>query len=635
MDVASLGSWSLWGGVVACSLSLGAGANKPSLARTALRAAAFMSLAATLLLAFALLTGDFSLDYVVRTTSLATPWPYRLAALWGAMEGSLLFYSTLTIGYGVFALGRIPGNVTGRAYPIVAVVGGGLLLLTGLMADPFVTLPIPAVDGEGLVAILQHPAMVYHPPILYVGLTSLVVPFAITVSALLRRTTDRSWVVLTRRWLLVSWTFLTFGMVAGANWAYVELGWGGFWAWDPVENTSLMPWLAATTFLHTSRIQLRNGRLARWNAAFAILPFLLTVLGVYLTRSGVTGSVHAFAESDEIGRVLLTLFLVLVLASALALLRVPRGPQWSLISLRGRDTWLAGNGGLLGLALVFVFIGSAYPAYLSVFGDSRSSIDPGFFVTLILPIAFVLLIGLAIGLETGWDGGSSLSTATGAFAGLSVAGLALAGLSFGWSLDWGLLLLAMALGAASVLLLALIRNRPRGRMLVAHVAHLGMAVVLIGAGGSSLGDEFRGGMAPGDVISVGGYEVRLDSIGTGDGSRFIFVTAELSLMKGGEIIATVFPQIRAYEAQDLPIPEPVLRSTPREDIVFAISRVAQDASGVEVNVFVRPLVFWVWAGGLLIGLSGLLALSSTIGAGAGRRQSATTAPPMPEATSAS
>ncbi len=634
MDAASLGTWSLWGAVLACTASLGVGWARPRLARSALKLGAVLAALATALLAFALLAGDFSLDYVVRTTSLATPWPYRLSALWGAMEGSLLFYATLTIGYGVFALGRVSDEVSGRANPVVAAVGGGLLSLTALMADPFVTLSIPAVDGDGLVAILQHPAMVYHPPILYFGLTSLVVPFAITVSAIWRRTIDRSWVVLTRRWLLVSWTFLTLGMVAGANWAYVELGWGGFWAWDPVENTSLMPWLAATAFLHTSRVQLRDGRMARWNTSLAILPFLLTVLGIYLTRSGVTGSVHAFAESDEIGRVLLTLFLVLVVAGAVAVFRVQRGPQWSVITFTGRDSWLAANGGLLALALTFVFVGSAYPAYLAVFGDSRSSIDPGFFVTLILPIAFLLLFGLAIGLETSWGGGSSISTPSRSLALLWGGVVVLSGLSYGWSVDWGLLLLAMAVGTAAWLVVALVRTRPRGRILVAHLAHVGMAIVLVGAGGSSLGDEFRGGMAPGDMVTVGGYDVRLDSIGTGDESRFIFVTAELSLIKGGEVIEVVSPQIRAYESQDLPIPEPVLRSTPGEDIVFAISRVTQDGTGVEVSVFVRPLVFWVWVGGLLIGLSGLLALFSTTGGAAERRRLATTAPPIPGATTA-
>lgn len=630
-----MGTWLLWGGVLACSNSLAATAmSRARLAKASLQAGALLALVGTLLLTFLLLTGDFSVDYVVRTTSLATPWPYRLAALWGAMEGSLLFYATVTVGFGVLALGRISEDSAAMARPVVALVGGGLLALTGLMADPFLTLPIPAVDGEGLVAILQHPAMVYHPPILYFGLTSLLVPFAITASALWRRAIDRSWIVLTRRWLLVSWTFLTIGMVAGANWAYVELGWGGFWAWDPVENTSLMPWLAATAFLHTSRIQLRDGRLARWNVAFAMLPFLLTVLGIYLTRSGVTGSVHAFAESQEIGRILLSLFIVFVVISASALTRVDKGPQWKLVSPLSRDTWLAGNGGLLGMALTFVFIGSAYPAYLAVFGDARSSIDPGFFVTLVLPISFLLLIGLALGLETRWDAGHDMSTHTGTFAGLSALGLILGGTSFGWSWDWGLLLLAIALGTVARLVLAMIRNRPSGRMLVGHLAHLGMAVVLIGAGGSSLGDEFRGGMAPGDIVSVGGYEVRLDSIETGDESRFVFVDAELSLIKGGVVVETVNPQIRAYEEQDLPVPEPVLRSTPREDIVFAISRVTQDASGVEVNVFVRPLVFWVWVGGLLIGLSGLLALFSRVAGDEERRRLATTAPPAPEATTA-
>ncbi len=634
MSLALLGSVALWGSIAACGISLVGALTDGALPRRAAVVGVWLAGFSCLILVVALLSGDFSIDYVVRTTSISTPWPYRLAALWGAMEGSLIFYATLSLAIGVGAVARIDEKLQLRSRSVVVVVGGGLLLLTALMANPFVTLDIPAVDGEGLVAILQHPAMVYHPPILYFGLTSLLVPFAITVAALGAKNLDRIWVQSARRWILLSWTVLTLGIVAGANWAYVELGWGGFWAWDPVENTSLMPWLVATMFLHTSRIQQRDGRLARWNASSAMLPFALTVLGLYLTRSGVTGSVHAFAESDEIGRVLLTLFVVVVAFVAWLGIKAPGGPDWDPIRPWGRDTWLAVQGGVLGAGLTFVLIGSAYPAYISVFTGSTTSVDPTFFVTLLLPLAFVVLLGAALAMRTTWLGDSDdLLAGARLLALFSVMAVGLAAVTLGLTVSWGFLLLVLALATIASLILDLARRRPSGRALVGYLAHIGLAAVLIGASGSSLGDEFRGGMTPGDIVEVGGYEVRLDSLETGEEGRYIFVVAEMTLLKDGQAVDMVAPQIRAYEDQQLPVPEPVLRSTPREDIVFAISRVNQDASGVEVSVFVKPLVFWVWAGGLLIAIAGLVGLIGRGAASGGRRRGATRGLPNREATS--
>lgn len=609
--------------------------SRPRSARLFLWAGAALAIASTAVLTVALVVGDFSLDYVGRTTSLATPWPYRVAALWGAMEGSLLFYSTLSLGFGAFAVSRLGDRFRVGATPMISAVGGGLLVLTALMANPFLVLDIPSVDGEGLVAILQHPAMIYHPPILYLGLTSLLVPFAITIAAVRAHDVDATWIRITRRWILISWTLLTFGMVAGANWAYVELGWGGFWAWDPVENTSLMPWLAVTIFLHTSRIQLRDGRLARWNVLLAVLPFVLTVLGVYLTRSGVTGSVHAFAESDEIGKVLLALFAFLAVAVLWISLRAAKGEAWGDLHPGRRDSWLAAQGGLLSIVLIFVLVGSAYPAYISVFGDSRTSVDPTFFVTLILPITLVLAVGLALAMRTRWNkSGEELRNGWRSLALAAGVSTVIAWVAIGLPAKVGLLLLILAVAAVLVLGSDLVRRRPKGRILAGYMAHMGMALVLVGAGGSSLGAEFRGAMAVGDVVEVGGYQVRLDGVETGEADRFIYVEADIALLKGPSTIDVFKPQIRAYEDQPLPVPEPVLRSSPGADVVVALSRVNQDASGVEVNVFVRPLVFWVWVGGLLIALAGLIGLIGRGGDAEARHRAARAGQPDRAATSA-
>jgi cytochrome c-type biogenesis protein CcmF len=258
-------------------------------------------------------------------------------------------------------------------------------------------------------------------------------------------------------------------MVAGANWAYIELGWGGFWAWDPVENTSLMPWLAATVFLHTSRIQERDGRLRRWNAGFALLPFVLTILGVYLTRSGVTGSIHSFAEDPVIGKVLLSVAAAAGVASLVLVLRAPRGKAWEKVGL-GRDTWVASGGVLLAFALLVITVGSAYPAYANVFLGRLLTVDSRFFLSMTYPLAVLLVFGLGFALKTRWSRPGLDNPRVKLFMGVAalVALLGLAGP--GDLVPVGLL--ALAAGASVMLIRDLVKVRPRRRLIVAYLAHL-------------------------------------------------------------------------------------------------------------------------------------------------------------------
>lgn len=603
MDAAFAGSGLLW-----VSAGLAAVAVLPRFGRL-LGAAAGCAAASTLVLGFALLTNDFALSYVAETSSLQTPWPYRISALWGGMEGSMLFYAAMTTVLAWVGLRRR------RSAPVGAGVAALLLAFTGVFSSPFTRLDLPAVDGNGLLALLQHPAMIYHPPILYLGLTSLVVPFAMTVTAVARKKTGGGWLKVVRRWLLISWTLLTFGMVAGANWAYVELGWGGFWAWDPVENTALMPWLATTVFLHVSRVYERDGRLGRWTAAFGALPFALTVLGVYLTRSGSTGSIHAFAEDPIIGRILLIAAVAAVLAVGLVAFRAQKGEPWERVGL-GRDTWLAASGALVAAALVFVTIGSAYPAYVSVFLGDEVSVGSRFFVSAVYPLALVMAPLMGLAFSTKW---SRLAITRREINMMLLVFVATAGLAFAVAVRRLIPIALLALSAASLVVLigSLAVRRARRSALAGHLAHIGLAMVLIGAAGSSLGDDFEGAMRPGDQVEVAGEVVRLESISTGDEDRFIFVRAVFDV--GG---ATARPEIRAYEDQSLPVAEPALVSDPLGDVVVAISTVTSDASEVAVSVFVRPMVWWVWVGALVLALAGLIALSSTGATGAVPRRRA-------------
>lgn len=566
--------------------------------RWALIASAVFGSLATVVLGIALVAGDFSLAYVAETTSLATPWPYRLAALWGGMDGSLLFYAVMILVLAASALRRpIPLRTA-------AAVGAGLLIISVLFADPFSVLELPAVDGSGLLAILQHPAMIYHPPILYLGLTTLIVPFALTVEAAVQRGDRGVWMERVRRWSYVSWTLLTLGMAAGANWAYVELGWGGYWAWDPVENTALMPWIAVTIFLHTSRIEDATGRLRRWDVAFAMIPFALTVMGVYLTRSGATGSIHSFAEDPVVGRILLASAALVGLVALVLAIRSESGKPWADWRL-DRNVWLALNATVLTVALVFVTAGSAYPAFASVFRGESIAIDTRFFVITMLPVAVLIAMSLA----------PAIRARRGVFAVVMAMAAVGVGLVTGWRP--GVLIAAPAVASLVLLTAGLVANRVRGRLITVYLAHLGMAVLLVAVAGSSFGDEFTGSMVPGDSVTVAGHEVALRDVETGEGDRFVFVRAAFDV--DGEAMS---PEIRAYEDQELPVAEPVARVGLIDDVIVAISLLFPDGDTVEVSVFVRPLVSWVWVGAALIGLAGLLALFARGGAASAPRRPA-------------
>ena len=596
MSAGLLGPVALWAAIASAVVALVTGR------RSALVTSAISGAVATTVLAIALLAGDFSLAYVAETTSLATPWSYRVAALWGGMDGSMLFYTSMLLGVGVLAVrSRAPVRAVGA-------VGLGLLLITVSLANPFTVMDIPAVDGQGLLAILQHPAMVYHPPILYLGLTALIVPFALTGGLVTGEIDRLDWLRRSRLWLYVSWTLLTIGMAAGANWAYIELGWGGYWAWDPVENTAFMPWLAATVFLHTSRLEEWTGRLRRWNVFFAGLPFALTVLGVYLTRSGATGSIHSFAEDPVVGRVLLVSAAVVAAVVSVVALRSPVGESWGPVRL-DRNGWLAFNAALLTVTLVFVTAGSAYPAFMSVFMDTTVAVESRFFVLTVLPIAVLIAMSLYMAME-GHLVAFAVATVLAAGAGLAVAGPSV-----------GVVLLAPA--AASLLLLgvSLVKRRRTGRALVFRLAHLGMALFLVGVAGSSMGGDFNGSMRPGDQVEVAGHLVNLVAVDTGEADRYVFVRADFLLDPFGKVMLS--PEIRAYEDQSLPVAEPVVRSSLVDDVIVAISLLYPDGETVEVSVFVRPLVTWVWVGAALMALAGLVALVWRDGAVAGRRRPAT------------
>jgi cytochrome c-type biogenesis protein CcmF len=652
---ATLGRAALVGALVACVAAvwvswLGTRRRRPALVEAGtglLAGAAALAVAAMAALAWALLTGDFTLRYVALATSRSMTWPYRLGSLWGGMEGSLLLWCAFLTGGAALAgraLRRRAPDLYGGAQAVLGLVGAGALVLPLALADPFARLAVPALDGGGLTPILEHPAMLYHPPILYLGQTALAIPFALTVAALALGRLDGAWLALTRRFALVAWVALSAGLVAGAHWAYQELGWGGFWGWDPVENAGLLPWLATTAFLHAALIAEHRSRRGRevgepasaslavlapasavgaWTAALAFASFALGLLGVYLTRSGATGSVHAFAEARAVGVALLVGVGAVVAAGVGLFVRGRR--FWAQkvppvgLAASGREAALVANNALLIGCLLVVATGTLFPLVREAFGGPDSLVAPRYFTSLAAPFALAALALAGVGPLLPWSGRRPAGSRRliGVAAGGALAGVTLI---TGFGLASPITLPAGA-AAGTTIVLSLVRlfrpgarrSRARARALGAAVAHLGLAVALLGVAGSTQGTRAASSLAPGDEVTVGRYRLVHEGVTDQAGDRRRSVRVRVAVLIGDHRVATLRPGLDTFAGQDTPLPEGALRSTPREDLLLTAGVVDPGEGTALITAFIRPLVAWVWTGGLLLVAGGALALGGPTG----------------------
>ena len=632
MDVGVLGSVALWGAVVAAGATAGAGvwASRrrcvsgrvpPPLPQAVTRAApavlAALLTAAVGCLSWALATGDYRLVYVAESTNRATSWPYRLAGLWGGMEGSLLLWSwllSLAAVLGLRSLRRHRPDLVAAVAAVLAGLTGAFVAVGAALADPFATLAVPAIDGGGLAPILEHPAMLYHPPLLYAGLVILAVPFALAVVGSVRRSCDSAWLAVVRRFTGVAWVTLTLGMVAGAHWAYAELGWGGYWAWDPVENAALLPWLGATALLHAVVVDEHAGRVGRATPALAMATFVLALIGAVLTRSGAASSVHAFAEARSVGRALAAV-VVVVAATAWVSWRRHRpagGRRRGGLTTRGAA--LVANAVLVvGLAVVVAW-GTFLPVVADLVGGEPFVVSGRYFALLTAPLALgvLALVGLAPALR--WSGGlvagerSTVRLALAAGAGVAVGAVVL-----GLRRPFALAAAPLAAFSGTLLVVRLAGHlgpaRPwRWRAGGGAVAHLGVVVLLAGVAGSSAGSTQTLVLAPGAAVEAGAYRLRHEGVAVAPTSRGDQrVRLDLGLSRGGERIAVLHPEQVVFEGRGLVLAETALRSTPWEDVLVALRRVNDDGTAV-LEVSVRPLVLWVWWGGLLVAAGGAMAL---------------------------
>jgi len=614
-------------------LAGGNGAAPAAVAWRALAAPAARGQFLFVLVAYACLTWsfvahDFSVAYVAQNSNTRLPLFYRLSAVWGGHEGSILLWSLVLAGWtlAVSMLSKsLPEAFRARVLAVMGLVSVGFLLFILATSNPFDRLVPAAGEGADLNPLLQDPGMIIHPPLLYMGYVGLSVPFAFAIAALLEGRVDAAWTRWTRPWTTVAWTFLTLGIALGSWWAYYELGWGGWWFWDPVENASFMPWLLATALIHSQAVTEQRGGFRAWTVLLAIFGFSLSLLGTFLVRSGVLVSVHAFATDPERG-VFILAFLALVVGGALTLFawRAAKVSAGGANDLFSRETLLLVNNVLLVVAAASVLLGTLYPLLVDALGLGKISVGPPYFEAVFVPLMLPLALLVGLGPLVRWKGDAPARLAR-LWPALAVA--LLLGLVCVWlrpSPRWWLtaagfstalwILAGTALAVAARLRHArgegaLVR-RLRPAFLGMCVAHAGFAVTVIGITGVSAWDrqtDLR--MESGGRYEFAGYRFRFGAIEQVQGPNYRAERGHVEVLRDGETVAVLRPEKRTYRAQpNNPMTEAAIDASLARDVFVALGEpVGEGAWAVRVQV--KPLIRLVWLGPLIMAIGGLLAAS--------------------------
>jgi len=571
-------------------------------------------------LATSFLTNDFSVTYVVQHSNSLLPKPYQFAAVWGGHEGSLLLWVLMlalwSMAVALFSK-SLPLDMVARVLSVLGLISVGFLLFILTTSSPFERLLPAALDGRDLNPLLQDPGLVIHPPMLYMGYVGLSVAFAFAVAALLSGRLDAAWARWSRPWTVIAWTFLTFGIGLGSWWAYYELGWGGWWFWDPVENASLMPWLVATALIHSLMVTEKRGSFKAWTVLLAIAAFSLSLLGTFLVRSGVLTSVHAFASDPKRG-VFILLFLAVVVGSSLTLFawRAPRVTLGGRMELVSRESFLLANSVLLVVATGAVLLGTIYPLIIDALNMGKLSVGPPYFNAVFVPLLVPTVFLMVPGTIARWREAKVSEIAyTLRFSGLASMLLAVA-LPFvlgGWSFG---AMLGIFLGAwvgLGTLQQVVTRLRKPGRIGLSfwgqNVAHFGMAVLVVGVTGvNSYEVERDVRMHVNDVVTIAPYSFQLKSLGEVTGPNYKAVRADVEVKRGDEVIETLQPEKRRYFSSAMPMTEAGIDSGFMRDLYVSLGEPLDDArTEWSMRVYYKPFVPWLWGGILLMVLGGLLA----------------------------
>jgi len=594
-------------------------------ARNALLACFVTTLIAAAVLVQALVRHDFSFVYVASHTNRSLPTVYALSAFWGGQEGSLLLWLLILSGYAALAvwLNRGTRELIAWVVPVLAGVAGFFAFMLCFVSSPFATAPAPA-DGAGMVPSLQNPYMLAHPPLLYLGYVGLTIPFAFAMGALLSRRTDERWIVATRRWTLAAWTFLGVGQLLGAHWAYVEIGWGGYYAWDPVENAALMPWLAATAFLHSVMIQEKRGMLKVWNMVLVALAFCLSIFGTFLTRSGVVSSIHSFSQSPIGGWFLGFIVVCVVFSVALIYLRLPiLRARTKLESLVSREATFLYNNLLLVAFCLTILWGVTYPLLTQALRGETRSVSKPYYDFFLHSFGLPLLLLMGIGPLVAWRRASVRALSRMFLIPFGVAaatGVALVAAGFGSSPP-GLLAYTFSAFVLASIVLEFVRGRRATGSVVrligrnrrrygGYLVHAAIVLLAIGIAGSSSYQTVREhALRQGQSMEIAGYTLTYNGLGSKQEANALATRATVDVSRGHSHVATLHPGKNTYPVEKTTSNEVSIYHDPRNlGDVFLIADQIDPNGTLYLKALVKPLVNLIWAAGFLFVFGALVAL---------------------------
>ena len=593
-----------------------------AIAKPAVFAQAFFVSAAFGILVYLMLVHDFSVTYVAQNSNLRLPWYYCVSGVWGAHEGSLLLWVLILNLWTVCVavLGKqLPQVFLSRVLAILGWVSVGFLLFTTLTSNPFARL-LPAVaDGNDLNPLLQDFGLIVHPPMLYTGYVGFSVAFAFAIAALLGGELDRQWVRWSRPWTNVAWASLTLGIAMGSWWAYYELGWGGWWFWDPVENASFMPWLAGTALIHSQAVTEKRGGFRAWTQLLAIFTFSFSLLGTFLVRSGVLTSVHAFASDPERGMFILV-FLGIVVGGSLLLysIRAPKVAGGMAFGAVSREAILLANNLVFVCAAGMVLLGTLYPLIGDVLGLGKISVGPPYFGTMFLWMMVPIAIMLPFGPLLRWGTDDLRIAAKRLMPALvsSLVAVVVTRLAFG-SISWKALMgvaacIWVAMGVIRFVMLRM-GERPAGQRFNREsigmiLAHLGVAIFFAGVlitEGTSIEKDLR--MAQGETVKVGDYGFRFDSVTRVDGPNYIADEGRIQVLRDGKEVGVLRPQKRQYSEGSNVQTEAAIQPGVYRDVYIALGEPLGGIDGAwSVRVYLKSFIRWVWGGAILMMLGGLI-----------------------------
>ena len=577
-------------------------------------------------LAIAFLNDDFSLKYVSQHSNTALPDHYKISAVWAAHEGSLLLWALILAGWtlAVALFSRsLPLVLTARILSVLGAISVGFALFLLLTSNPFERLlPMAPMEGADLNPLLQDIGLIIHPPMLYMGYVGFAVPFAFAIAALIGGQFDSAWARWSRPWINLAWVFLTIGITLGSWWAYYELGWGGWWFWDPVENASLMPWLVGTALMHSVSATEKRGVFRSWTLLLAIFAFSLSLLGTFLVRSGILTSVHAFASDPERG-VFMLMFLAIVIGGSLMLFAL-RGPAMRKVAAYSgwsREVMLLINNVILVSSMTMILIGTLYPLVADVLELGKISVGPPYFNFFFVPLTVGLVIAVGIAVFTQWKSTESRLILSKIPVPLLLAIICGGVLPFYLATEYSFSITAGLTIFMTVWLIATIATDLIDKIgidlkrvaklsysyLGMQLAHTGLAICVLGVGLSSAYDQTRElRMAPGDNAMIAGYEFNFSGVNPVDGPNFTAFQAQIAVTKNNQLVANLFPEKRHYNAGGQVMTEAAIDPSLIRDIYVSLGEPLANGAWA-LSLQVKPFVRCIWLGAVMVAIGGLLA----------------------------